>query len=143
MFKTLCSRPADAFALNHMSHAMRKPVFCICENKGADQLCVKHAADQGLCFCYIDSTIPLLPMSEIFSDRLLWLFSPICVGPGWKPRRQVFWRCGAYEILHKSCEVLHVTTSSGRDIKILIRVMISGCRKQSILNYFHSFKNCT
>ena len=35
---------------------MRKPAFCICENKGADRLRGDRAADQGLCFCYIDST---------------------------------------------------------------------------------------
>ena len=44
---------------------MRKPDFCICENKGADQLRSNRAADQHLCFSYIDSTIPLLPKSEI------------------------------------------------------------------------------
>ena len=40
---------------------------CICENKDADQLCGKRAADQRLCFSYYDSTIPLLPKSEISS----------------------------------------------------------------------------
>ena len=39
---------------------MRKPGFCICENKGADQLCSNCTADQHLCFRYSDSTIPLL-----------------------------------------------------------------------------------
>ena len=38
---------------------MRKSAFCICENKGANQLSSNHATDQYLCFCYIDSTIPL------------------------------------------------------------------------------------
>ena len=37
---------------------MRKPAFCICENKDADQ---------RLCFCYIASTIPLLPKYIISS----------------------------------------------------------------------------
>ena len=46
---------------------MRKPAFCICENKDADQLCGNRTADQRHCFCYIDSTIPLLPKSEISS----------------------------------------------------------------------------
>ena len=32
-------------------------VFCVCENKGADQLCSDCVADQPLCFQYIDSTI--------------------------------------------------------------------------------------
>ena len=48
---------------------MRKPFFCICENKDADQLRGNSEADQRLCFRYIDSTIPLLPKFEISS---LW-----------------------------------------------------------------------
>ena len=50
-----------------MSCVMRKPAFCICENKDADQLRSNYAADQRLCFRYTDSTIPLLPTSEISS----------------------------------------------------------------------------
>ena len=46
---------------------MRKPEFCICENKDADQLRGNREADQRLCFRYIDSTIPLLPKYEISS----------------------------------------------------------------------------
>ena len=46
---------------------MRKPAFCICEIKAADQLCGNRTADQRLCFRYTDSTIPLLPKSEISS----------------------------------------------------------------------------
>ena len=46
---------------------MRKPTFCICENKDADQLRGNREADQRLCFRYIDSTIPLLSKSEISS----------------------------------------------------------------------------
>ena len=42
---------------------MRKPAFCICENKDTDQLCGNRTADQCLCFRYIDSAIPLLPKS--------------------------------------------------------------------------------
>ena len=46
---------------------MRKPAFCICENKDADQLRGNREADQRLCFRYTDSTIPLLPKYEISS----------------------------------------------------------------------------
>ena len=49
------------------------PLVCICENKDADQLRGNREADQRLCFRHIDSTIPLLPKSEISS---LW---PSCV----------------------------------------------------------------
>ena len=36
---------------------MRTPVSCICENKGADQLRSNCAADQRLCFRYIDMLV--------------------------------------------------------------------------------------
>ena len=42
--------------------------FCLCKNKGADQLCSKYTADQHLCFHYMDSTISLLPKSDISSS---------------------------------------------------------------------------
>ena len=53
---------------------MRKPAFCICENKDADQLRGNREADQRLCFRYTDSTIPLL-----LNSNLLWLYSLVCV----------------------------------------------------------------
>ena len=68
---------------------MRKPAFCICENKDADQLRDNCEADQCLCFRYTDTSIPLLSKSEA-SSHLLWLYRPVCVGPGRKPRRPVF-----------------------------------------------------
>ena len=49
----------------HLSRDVRKPDFCICENKDADQLRGNREADQRLCFRYTDSTITLLPKSEI------------------------------------------------------------------------------
>ena len=50
-----------------MSRVMRKPAFCICENKDAYQLHSNREADQRLCFSYTVSTIPLLPKYEITS----------------------------------------------------------------------------
>ena len=55
------------FSIQNMSRIVRKPAFCICENKDADQLRGNCEADQRLCFRYIDSTIPLLPKYEISS----------------------------------------------------------------------------
>ena len=49
----------------YMSRVMRKPAFCICENKDADQLRGNREADQRLCFRYTDSKIPILTKSEI------------------------------------------------------------------------------
>ena len=44
---------------------MRKPAFCKCENKDADQLRGNREANQRLCFRYSDSIIPPLSKSKI------------------------------------------------------------------------------
>ena len=49
------------------------------QNKGTDQLCGNCAADQRLCFHYIDCTILLLHESQISSLKL----SSVVVQPGW------------------------------------------------------------
>ena len=51
----------------HLSRIVTKPDFCLCENKGADQLRGNREADQRLCFRYTDSTNSLLLKSEISS----------------------------------------------------------------------------
>ena len=61
-----------------MSLVMRKPEFCKCENKDADQLRGNCEADQRLCFRYTDSTIPLLSKSKISSLQP----SSVVVQPG-------------------------------------------------------------
>ena len=63
---------------HNMSHVVRKPDFCICENKDADQLRGNREDDQRLCFRYTDSTIPLLPKYEISSPKP----SSVAVQPG-------------------------------------------------------------
>ena len=56
------------YTIFKMSRVIRKPDFCLCENKGADQLCSNCTADKRLCFGYSGSTIPLIhvPKSESF-----------------------------------------------------------------------------
>ena len=44
---------------------MRKPAFCMCENKGEDQLCGIIAADQPLCFCYIVQSLYFLNFKHL------------------------------------------------------------------------------
>ena len=56
-----------SFRYHQNFRVMRKPAFCTCKNKSADQLCSNRTANQRLCFRYIDSTIPLLPKSETSS----------------------------------------------------------------------------
>ena len=79
---------------------MRKPAFCICENKDTDQLRGnREAVLQRLCFRYTDST-NLYYLNQKFqaSSRLLSLYSPVCVGPVRKPRRPVFSQRGSKDI---------------------------------------------
>ena len=56
--------PEMAKGLKYLSRVVRKPLFCLGE-KGADQLRSNCEADQHLCFCYTDSTIPLLSKYKI------------------------------------------------------------------------------
>ena len=57
-------------------------------------------ADQRLCFRYTDTVQSLYFLNPKFqvSSHLQWLYSPVCVGPGRKPRRPVFSQRGSYTI---------------------------------------------
>ena len=57
--------PSELFLT--IGRIVRKPDFCLCENKAADQLRGNREADQRLCFRYTDSIFPLLLISEISS----------------------------------------------------------------------------
>ena len=67
---------------------MRKPAFCICVNKDGDKLRGNREADQGLCFRYTDSTIPLLVKIQnfkplaIFSECTVQFVSDLVGNPG-------------------------------------------------------------
>ena len=66
---------------------MRKPDFCLCKNKGADQLCSVTRIVQFLVF---------LNLKFQASSPFLCLYRPVCVRPGGKPQRPVFSRRGSY-----------------------------------------------
>ena len=70
-FETLkCAR------INDTSRVIRNPN--ILHMRKQRRRCCNRAADQRLCFCYIDTVFPLLPKSEISaSSDLLWLYSPV------------------------------------------------------------------
>ena len=57
-----------------LNRVMKKSTFCICENKGADQLRSNCAADQHLSFHYRDCTINILSKSDISS---IWPLSVV------------------------------------------------------------------
>ena len=79
------------FKNSYLSIVVRKLDFCLCENKGADQLPSNCETDQHRCFRYMDSTISLFLNPKFqASSHLLCLYSSVCVEPGRKPRRPVF-----------------------------------------------------
>ena len=70
---------------------MRKPDFCICENKDADQLRGNAKLISAFVFAtQIVQSLHFLNPKFQASSQLLQLYSPVCVGPGRKPRRPVF-----------------------------------------------------
>ena len=79
-----------------MSHVVRKPAFCICENKDADQLCSNCEADQRLCFRYTVQSLFYLNPKFQASSLPLWVYRLVFVRSGRKPRRQVLSQRGSY-----------------------------------------------
>ena len=80
-----------------MSRIVRKPDFCLGENKGADQL--RGKAKLISAFVFATQIVQfLLYLNQKFqaSTSFLSLYRPVCVGPGRKPRRPVFSRRGSY-----------------------------------------------
>ena len=82
-----------------MSRDVRKPDFCICENKDADQLRGKLISAFVFATWIVHSLFFLNPKFQACSN-LLWLYSPVCVGPGRKSRRLVFSQRGSYSKFH-------------------------------------------
>ena len=67
---------------------MRKPAFCIwVTEKLISAFVFATRTVQSLYF---------LNLKFQASSHLLWPHSPVCVGPGWKPRKPVFSQRGPY-----------------------------------------------
>ena len=76
--KRLClnSEP-ELSCIFELPHHSENRTICMCYNKST--------ADHHLCFLYIETSVmPLHFESELLS-YFLWLYSLVCVGPGWKP----------------------------------------------------------
>ena len=93
----------------------------------------KQRCNQHLCFCYTDSTITLLPISEVqslyflypksqTSSYLLQLYSLVCVEPSRKPRRPFFHVTAYLNLLTKASFAVPLAFRSFRvQCQILIR----------------------
>ena len=79
------------FEMIIMSRVVRKPAFCICENKDADQFAVTVKLISAFVFATrIEQSLFFLNPKFQASSHLMWLYSPVCVGPGRKLRKPVF-----------------------------------------------------
>ena len=112
---------------------MRKPAFCISENKDADQLRSNHcAADQRRWFRYTDSTIPLLPIYEISS--LLPSFVVVQPDLCWtcrKPQRPVFSQRGSFRYFTTDIFLQYVL----QFVKQLLKSMM-----EDVFIQYHTFR---
>ena len=81
-----------------MSIVVRKPAFCICKNKDADQLPVTAQLIGAFVFALliVQSLNYLNPKFQA-SSHLLWPYRPACLGPCHRPRRSVFSQRGLYQ----------------------------------------------
>ena len=91
----MCLQVMVSLIRGQMSRCMRKPDFCLCENKDADQL--YGTADQRLYFLYKQSCLFYLNLNQV-SDYFVWLFSLVSVGPVRKSRVFFFSHVNAHVI---------------------------------------------
>ena len=75
-----------------MSSDMRKQDYCLCENKGADQLWRNCTADQPLCFRFMDST-GNFKLLAFFRDCTGWFVLDLVGTPTF---------CSSYRVVHEN-----------------------------------------
>ena len=80
--------------LRNVSLVMRKPAFCICENKDADCESAKLISAFVFASRIVQSLYFLNTKFQAFINPP-WLYCPVCVGPGRKPQRPVFSQRGS------------------------------------------------
>ena len=82
----------------YLSLCMRKPTICLCKNKDAVTAKLISA------FVFATRIVQSLFLNPKFqaSSHLLCLYSPVCVGPGQKPKLLVFSCTGSFLLACKS-----------------------------------------
>ena len=78
---------------------------------------VTATADQRLCFCYIDSTI-------LLNVKLL-PYSPVCVGPGWKPSKTDFLVTQLILLQIRVGRATHDSVQTDNDALLLLAICLS------------------
>ena len=88
----------DIFSFVHLSPVMRKPDFAYAKTKTQISFAVTAKLISAFVFAtqLVQSLYFLNPKFQASSHRP-WLYSPVCVGPGRKPRRPVFSQRGSFK----------------------------------------------
>ena len=112
IFKINISRICSA--LIHMSRVMRKPFFFFIYAKTRTQISFAVTVKLISAFVFATRIIQSLFFVNpkfIASSHLVWLYSPVYVRPGRKPRRPVFSQQGSYdrEGLASLCVLCHMS----------------------------------
>ena len=98
-----------------MSCVVRKPAFCLCENK--TQISFTGTAKLISAFVFatlIVQSLYFLNTKFQASSHFVWLYSLVCAGPGRKPRRPVFSQQGSY------CKIIYLHKNFSYDDIIII-----------------------
>ena len=92
--------------LHHLSLGMRKPAFAYAKTKMQISFAVAAKLISAFVFAtrIVRSLFYLNPKFQA-SSHLLWLHSPVYIGPGWKPRRPVFSERGSSNLNLTSLEI--------------------------------------
>ena len=105
---------------------MRKPAFCICEHKVQISCAVTAQLISAFVFAIrIVQSLYYLKSTFQASSHILWLYSPVCVGPGRKPRRPVSHNEAQIQFPHRALGFsqawrdirLHTRTQGYKNIK--------------------------
>ena len=92
----LCMTFTDTSQSNKWAVSWEKTSFFICKNKTQISFMVIAKLISAFVFAtQIVKSLYFLTRKFQASSHLLWLYSPVCVGPGRQPQRPVFLRRGS------------------------------------------------
>ena len=123
-----------------MSLVTRKPAFCICEKKTQISFAVtaKLISYFVLATRIVQSLYFLHPKFQA-SSHLLWLYSPVFVGPGRKPRRPGFSQRGLNSNISDMTSLLMKETTSYMIARLKLNKFKLNGIFQVISCFYHSF----
>ena len=125
--------------LKYLSRVVRKPHFAYAKTKTQISFAVTAKLISAFVFAtrIVQSLYFLHPKCQV-SSHFLWLYSPVCVGPGRKPRRLVFSQRGSFDISGAPAPILNAVRV--RQTMVLLQLVSHPLRKHAIQQYFTAVK---